>query len=453
MSIKRNIIYGVILLIAFCFSCTKETTVPVELNFNVEVVNQDYSVPSTISVTNNTRGADTFEWTFEGGVPAFSQQQNPGDISYRQAGTYAITLNAANKYGTSKDSTIYISLDDSVSVDFDLEVIESAFPPVEVKIHNKCSGTSSYKWDFAGATLFSGSAEQPQSIVYKQPGEYMVTLRASNGRETYTVTKQITVLDDIIADFDWEVNFFDTDYQVPVTIRLNNKSVSATAYQWHFTGANIPKSSEASPEITFDSAGTYTMRLVADNGKKQVEQIKTIETYEDTNLRILKDIKLGINSAHASLGCFYSTSLRKNIKKGEINDTNAPLIDIVYFGLNSNFNYNKFISPAQASQTTFKQIPDASHTVFINSQENVPRLNVTENDFETMIDDTLLRTLIIEETDAGKKEFTGEQVPRIVLFKTEDGRKGIIHIKAFVDNEIDSYVLCDIKAQKKALNN
>lgn len=78
------------------YSCFKETIVEVKCDFEVEVVNNDYSVPVTLRVLNKTVGADLYEWTFEGGELQRSNSFNPEEIVYQEAGTYTIRLEAWN---------------------------------------------------------------------------------------------------------------------------------------------------------------------------------------------------------------------------------------------------------------------------------------------------------------------------------------------------------------------
>jgi hypothetical protein len=66
-----------------------------------------------------------------------------------------------------------------------------------------------------------------------------------------------------------------------------------------------------------------------------------------------------------------------------------------------------------------------------------------------MTDDILLAGVTITETTAGIQEFDNSVVPRIVLFETEDGRKGAIKIKDFVVDGLNSYVLIDVKVMKE----
>jgi hypothetical protein len=65
-----------------------------------------------------------------------------------------------------------------------------------------------------------------------------------------------------------------------------------------------------------------------------------------------------------------------------------------------------------------------------------------------MENDDILSILSVAENDSGEQYFTGDIVPRIILFETDDGRKGAVKIKDFVSNGLDSYILVDIKVQK-----
>ncbi|MFO8235406.1 MAG: PKD domain-containing protein [Bacteroidales bacterium] len=60
----------------------------------------------------------SFEWTFEGGSPASSNEQNPS-VEYETAGTYAVHLKVENEFGN--DSTVktnYITVEESTLPDY-----------------------------------------------------------------------------------------------------------------------------------------------------------------------------------------------------------------------------------------------------------------------------------------------------------------------------------------------
>ncbi|MDR1879526.1 MAG: PKD domain-containing protein [Tannerellaceae bacterium] len=56
----------------------------------------DYS-PADITFTDkSTGGATAWNWTFTGGEPASSNQQNPGSVLYAESGKYPVTLKVSN---------------------------------------------------------------------------------------------------------------------------------------------------------------------------------------------------------------------------------------------------------------------------------------------------------------------------------------------------------------------
>ena len=235
-------------------------------------------------------------------------------------------------------------------------------------------------------------------------------------------------------------------------MRLINTSSSATDYEWTFTGAVPAMSTEENPTITLNNPGTYTLRLKADNGKQTQTVSKEITVFPDTNLRTYNDVRLGINVAHSSnnIGAFFSTTTRQVYKQEDMPLEDEGPIDIVFFGQNPDFIFNKFVSPDMANEYTFNSINNAAHTKFINLQESCEcNASLSEMEFDAMQDDSLLQELEIEETEGGIQDFDNTIVPRIVLFETADGRKGAIKIKEFVQDGASSHIVADIKVQKQ----
>ena len=230
---------------------------------------------------------------------------------------------------------------------------------------------------------------------------------------------------------------------------MQNSTVSGLNWQWTTSGGVISNPSQKSPDIYFPNPGTYTVTLTANNNKATQVITKNIVVRPNSNLRTFSNIKFGINTAHVTLGSFYSTKLRKTFKKNENLDTSGKWIDLVFFGINSGFSFNKFISPDSAAAYTFDNIPQAQYVKFINSQELCScGLNFTSTDFDNMVNDVPLIGLNIYNVAGGWQSFTNALVPRIVLFQTVGGRKGAIKVKQFVQNGADSYILVDIKIQK-----
>lgn len=433
-------------------SCYQETAIAIEGEFTTSYVDQDESIPVIIKIDNKVTGADTYEWTFEGGNPSVSNSKNPGEILYSKQGTYTIKLIAKNVDGESQEFTKTVEIKDGINIEFTHEIVKSNYSPVEVVLKNSTIGEGlTFKWEFQDGSPASFTGKTPPNVIFTTPGEHTITLMVSNGFESDKQTKTITVNPYLVSLFTYEPKFEDDDYEAPVTIDFTNKSVSATSYKWTFEGGNPAVSTEENPTVVFASAGTHEVILEASNDKTSQVFKSTITVLPDTNLRTFTNIKLGINTAHNgnNIGAMFSTVTREVYKANEINNENSALIDIVFQGLNSNFTYNRFISPDQANNYGFLALKNAQSTIFVNSQNLCNcGLNFTEAQFDSMENDTPIKALNISYTAGGAQEF-GFTYPKIILFKTQDGRKGAIKIKEMVKNGTSSYILCDIKVQKQ----
>jgi len=433
-------------------SCYQETSIAVEGDFKTSYVNGDESIPVIIKIDSKITGADTYEWTFEGGSPSTSNLKNPGEILYDKQGTYIIKLRASNADGESKEVSNTVVIREGINIDFTHEIIKSNYSPVEVVLTNNTLGEGlTFKWDFHDGMPSTFTGKTPPNVVFTSPGEHAIALTVSNGFESQKIIKTINVEPILVSRFMYEPKFENDDYEAPVTINFINKSISATSYKWTFQGGNPATSTEENPTVVFTSVGTHEVTLEASNDKTSQIFKSTITVQPDTNLRILTNIKLGINTAHNNnnIGAMFSTTTRQVYKANEINDQNSGLIDIVFQGLNSNLTYNKFISPDQVNNYGFLSLKNAQSTIFVNSQNLCNcGLNFTEAQFDAMVNDNPVKDLNISYSAAAEQQF-GFTYPRIILFKTQDGRKGAIKVKDMVKNGSSSYILFDIKVQKQ----
>lgn len=82
---------------------------------NITVIPQGSTINFTdLSIYNPT----SWQWTFTGGVPATSVQQNPQNIVYNTPGTYAVTLTATNANGSDVETkTGYIQVNATTGCD------------------------------------------------------------------------------------------------------------------------------------------------------------------------------------------------------------------------------------------------------------------------------------------------------------------------------------------------
>jgi PKD repeat protein len=135
--------------------------------------------------------------------------------------------------------------------------------PLNVKfIDSSTNSPSSWVWSFGdGGT----STDKSPVHTYTVAGTYTVTLTASNGAGSDTVTRSgyITVSAAAITP----VALFHsntTSGTIPLAVQfLDSSSNSPTSWAWSFGDGGT--SAEQSPEHTYTTAGTYTVTLTATN--------------------------------------------------------------------------------------------------------------------------------------------------------------------------------------------
>lgn len=440
------------LFLAVLFSCYEEDDIPLDANFGLTFQNDDASVPTGVNLSYGNKFAQSFQWTFEGGVPSSSTERDPGLIQYSLPGSYVVTLTVTDLGGNPYTSSQTIEVFDEITIDYTLSILESNFSPMEVSIDNQTKGSGlSYNWTFEDGSPSTSNLKNPGNVVFSTPGEHTINLTVSSDFESFNESKTIMVAPAQEVDFTYTVNRFDDDFEAPVTIFTQNNSLSTTAYLWQVVGANPSSSTAENPSFTFNNPGTYTIKLTGDNGKTQKVAEQEITILADTNLRVLEEVRFGIYSAHQSgiEGAFYHIRERRSLSDATANELPGEEIELSFFGLNQNFTENRFVSPNAVTSSGFTPIANAQKTIFINRQESCGcGANISVSGFDNMTTDNLLSALSITETAGGSQAFDNSILPRIVLFQTADGRKGAIKIKAFVNSGAASYLLTDIKVQK-----
>lgn len=211
-------------------------------------------VPTEIQFTDQSSSNTTeWEWTFSGGTPATSIDQNP-IVFYLNSGNYPVTLVAKNEVG-SDTMTIenYVSIEANPTPNFSYETNG----PV-VTFENSSSHANTYFWDFGDG----GTSTEPNPIYqYGLNGDYVVTLFANNGCGTNTTTQVVSITSSVIANFSSNV----ISGCQPLTVQFNNQSTNANSVEWNFVGGNPSTSTEENPIVTYPNAGVFTVMLTGIN--------------------------------------------------------------------------------------------------------------------------------------------------------------------------------------------
>jgi PKD repeat protein len=146
-----------------------------------------------------------------------------------------------------------------------------------------------YTWDFGDGSRGSGLVATHQ---YEREGTYTVTFTAANKRSTDSRSMTIMVERPVVAPSVVTVTFTptDADTQTPVTFNANIRGDQPMSYRWDFGDGST--GTGASPQHTFSSPGTYTVRLTATNegGSDTRTVTVTVVPYEAEICRELTDL-------------------------------------------------------------------------------------------------------------------------------------------------------------------
>ena len=435
------------LLLLFCIpllfiSCLKEDILIVKSEFTfVETTLLD---GKKISFTNLSQNGDTYKWTFQNGLPSTSTKFNPGDVLFKTSGSQTITLEVKNRDGSVAVFEKQVQVTLVPVTNFSADILVNDFAPAEVKISNLSSNVTTFQWLFPDATPASFDGVTPPNIVYNSPGIKNIKLITNAGEKNIT----IEIKPALIVDFNFTYKEIDANLNAPVKLFLNNQSISALTYNWEITGPASFNFTTTNPSVILPVAGNYQIKLTASNTKQTLSTIKNITILNYTNLAIQNNVEFGINAAQNTIGVCYSTLNKKGYKTSEINTTNGADIDIVFYGINSSFSFCAFVSPNNTTGFGIAAIPNATTTIYNNKQEDnaitVPI--VTTAEFDAMTNETSLLNLAIP---SNINLFNGNTIPRIIPFKTQDGRKGLIKIKSIINDGNNSRIVTDIKVQKQ----
>lgn len=158
-------------------------------------------VGETVSFTDLTTGIPSqWNWTFTGGDPEISADQNPGGILYATEGIYNVQLVSSNQLGV--DTLLkenYIEASSTVLPIVDFEADKLFICTVDTVKFTDMSTIRpiQWQWDFspASVTFINGTDQTSQNpeVVFDDAGSYNVTLTAwnLNGPASLTVENMI----------------------------------------------------------------------------------------------------------------------------------------------------------------------------------------------------------------------------------------------------------------------
>ncbi|MFM8370764.1 MAG: PKD domain-containing protein, partial [Bacteroidota bacterium] len=208
--------------------------------------------PQTVSFSNTSTGATSYNWSFPGGTPPASSDTNPVVI-YDLPGTYTATLVAINSSGTDT-ATAAVTIGTVPGAGFN-----SSTNGTLATFTNTTTNGTSYSWDFGDG---SASTETDPAHTYSADGVYTVVLTATNACGSSTVTQTVTIVTPPSAEFTAGPL---TGCPGLTVVFDNNSSDNATTFAWSFPGGSPDTSSLENPTVVYNAPGQYDVTLIASN--------------------------------------------------------------------------------------------------------------------------------------------------------------------------------------------
>lgn len=445
VSFSYNLI-TVLLLPVLLSSCLKEAAVPIEAVFSIEV-SDDKTSPVVVQLKNESYGADEYEWTFEGGTPDASKERNPGKVVFSEAGEHEISLRVWNAV-EERTSEQAIRVDSAMTIDFDFFIALNDIAPGVVSINNKSRGGGIYEWSFEGGVPATSSKRHPEAVTFAGGGDHQIRLKVFNGSKYEKLSKPFTLQPPMRADFSYAPLPVDRDWEAPLTLAITNFTTGGLSYRWICVGANVQAPTAEATSVRFERAGIYKLQLVANNGKEEKTVEKAIAIKENSGIVKHYDLQFGINEAKNTIGCFYAA------KEGGVLTSNRIVqeklgtwVDLGFFALNSSFNYCYFFAPNQTKENSFLEIEGAQGATFVNNP-TASGIAINDEAFENISRVSDL-SRFSKWAETSQTSFNKSDAPHFVLVRTADGRRGIIRIKKFIVDGSQSYIVADIKLEKR----
>ncbi|MCM5529043.1 PKD domain-containing protein [Parasegetibacter sp. NRK P23] len=217
---------------------------------------------STIRFTDRSTdaGGTITAWSWDFGDGTTSTQRNPSK-QYTANGFYTVTLTVTSSTGCRRTVSRgrYIRILSGITNAFRHAQDSVCRAPFPVRFTNESAGpgTLSYNWNFGNGTT---STDKDPTANFSAPGTYNITLVTTSALGcSETLTRSITVTGANPAISAGTVACIETPF--PFT---NNSSPAPVSSTWDFGDGNT--STATSPSHTYNTAGTYQVKLVTDFG-------------------------------------------------------------------------------------------------------------------------------------------------------------------------------------------
>jgi PKD repeat protein len=214
--------------------------------------------PAVLSGNYGNSGGINYYWNFGddgSGASDTSVLQNAVH-RYNNAGNYTVTFITSNANGCADTSrqTVHVAATPSGT----FSAMDTCLNTQPIVFSNYISNATSYTWYFGDG---DSSAARSPAHTYKEAGQYVVTLVASDNTCADTLTAPVKIYALPAAAFTLSSSGM---CGPPAVVSTTNNSSSANSYLWNF--GNGDTSAASNPVISYSTAGTFQITLTAMNG-------------------------------------------------------------------------------------------------------------------------------------------------------------------------------------------
>jgi PKD repeat protein len=244
---------------------------------------------TVVNFTNTSANATDYEWTiFREGAPVSSATTADHAYTFGLPGNYTVRLRARNLTPPNDTRCLPVESEQVVrvvcpamSVNFTASAT-SVVAGTTVTFTNTTTGAASYEWLVNGVSF---ATTLNSAYAFNTQGSYTVRLRATDGSGICSSdqTATVVVTCPVSAFFTSPAN----SLFIGTNLSFTNTSVGASGYLWSLfaNGSAIPVTTASLVNFSylFATAGSYELRLVADNGtcRDTARQYLTVRDPDD----------------------------------------------------------------------------------------------------------------------------------------------------------------------------
>lgn len=242
-------------------NCPTGNTVVLEDMVILTSIEADFSSTSTVAClgetiqlsSTETNPSYTYEWDFGDGET--SNEMNP-EHTYDAHGSYTVSLSVSDAVsGCVSDVEMidYIEIQEAI-LDFTIDPVSTACPPLQPDIVNNSPGLYGVEYDWFSGYNESSEEAQPE-FTYNHPGEYTLTVTATTSHGCTAEAEQAISVNGPSGDI--EISDNEVCLHEEITFNVTNQE-GVDEINWTFgDGAGFTGASTTHAYTTMPTGGTF----------------------------------------------------------------------------------------------------------------------------------------------------------------------------------------------------